>query len=325
MNMLIFQRLRQLLSGTVGGLLLHVEDERDLVFGAVFKAAAYQPKNRVKSIKTLSVKNQQSFNTCTWNSAILCKEFQEGKPLSVRFLVAAGREKGRIFGNGFASLRNSQQTLVEEGSCEETLCPDVKPDWNTYSSPSVLTYDAKMNAGEHKSQRYFLVQTLNDYMMCLDGDNIIQTGLEWYTGYNKFNVKEKCVLEPYTGVKVGGHAVACVGYDLDSGLLEFQNSFGEQYGNNGRFFVRIKDWFQMGFGGYVMVDVDNSQVIASYEGKDVKTSVGPGIYRIESGKKRVYHSADIFFKHGGRFGTDKTWQLISANILNSIPEGSPME
>ena len=80
----------------------------------------------------------------------------------------------------------------------------------------------------------------------------------------------------------------------------------------------------MGLPGYVTVDVQNASIFAAYEGKDVKSADAPQIYRIENGMKRVYPSEAIFFKHGGRFGTDRTWILISNTLLNSIPTGSPM-
>jgi hypothetical protein len=128
------------------------------------------------------------------------------------------------------------------------------------------------------------------------------------------------------GVAVGGHAFSCIGYDLDKGLLKFQNSFGRAYGDNGCFYIRISDWFNVVKSvGYVSIDADQSQIVAGYEGKDVKAEDAPQIYRIEGGKKRLYTSEFIFYSHGGRFGSDKTWKLISGALLRSIPEGAIMK
>lgn len=315
--------LVSLLVDHYGGLLPHVEDERDFKFSDVFGIASYQPKHTTWELPVISIKNQEAFNTCVWNSATAQKEAQEGVPLSVKYFVAAARKKGLLWGNGYAYLRSAQQLLCDTGVCEEAMLPDVKTSWDSYSDPAQVTYDRSINAAAHRSTRYFLVKTKDDFLKALDDGYSIQTGLTWFTGYRKENLAGDFTLKIGSGSAIGGHAVRCIGYNITKGTLKFQNSFGPDWGDRGCFYVKMSDWFRMGSAGYVTVDIDNSQIIASYNGKDVKGD-GPAIYRIEGGKKRVYPNEATFYKYGGKFGANKTWVAISNSLLNSIPVGDPM-
>lgn len=319
-----FQVLREVLitylNGHRGGLLPHKEDERDLQFGSLFGFLAYQPKHEVFELPTISIKSQNPFNTCVWNSAVAQKEVDEKVPLSVKFFVDAAKAKGRLWGNGFAYLRDAQITLCDTGVCEEALCPDVKTSWDTYSSNQSLSYTNSANATLHKSSRYFAVRTKDEILKALDDGHAVQTGFMWFSGYNNAG---SAPLVIGSGRQVGGHAVLLKGYDMKKGLFKFQNSFGKDYGDNGHFYVRMGDWLKLGTTGYVSVDIDNASLFAIYEGKDVKSDTSPAIFRVENGMKRVYPNEKIFFKYGGKFNP-KTWVPIANSILNSIPDGQPM-
>lgn len=333
--MLIFQIIAKFLlslfvKGAEGGLGLikHTPDERDYSYDDVFLGAqAYLPKHRVHEVKTLSIKNQLPFNTCTFASATLQKEVAEGVELSVKSLVSSAKQKGRITGDGYSTLRNAQQTIIDCGIAETGIIDDSRGGFETYASAKNLTKMVIDNAASHRSSKFFAVNTRDAWFKALDDGNAIQTWITWRTAYNMSGgLSSPFVLRIGAGVTVGGHAFSCIGYDLDKGLLKFQNSFGRAYGDNGCFYVRISDWFNVVKSvGYVSIDADQSQIIASYEGKDVKADGNPSIYRIENGKKRSYPSESIFYSHGGRFGSDKTWKLISSALLRSIPEGAIMK
>lgn len=318
--MIFLPWLKTTFSGLALGLLPHQEDERDFGFGEVFGASAYQPKHRVYEIPTLSIKNQSPLNTCVWNSATVQKEVAEGTQLSVRYLVAKAKQKGRLSGNGFASLRDAQQTLIDTGICEESLLPNVMMDWASYSSTSPISMNALANAEQHKASRFFIVKTKDEMLKAIDDGLVIQTGMMWRTGYR--SPAAPFILNIGSGNPITGHAFVLKGYDLNRNVWKFQNSFGPYWGDKGDFYVRMADW--SGFPGYVSVDADNSTLIASYEGKDVKSDDSPVIFRIQKGQKRPFLSEQSFFNAGGRFGTDKTWKLISKSLLNSIPVGQPM-
>lgn len=323
---MILDLIRQKLFMSNGGLIPHTDDERDLSFGAIFGLGTYTPKNKVVNIKTVSIKAQQPFNTCVWNAVTAQKEIDEKTKLSVRFLVALGKWRGFVSGNGFASIRNAMDLTRQYGIAEESACPDIRPDFATYASPKVLTQPILDNAKKHKTSRYFTVKSKDEWLQALDQGRAIVCGLTWRTGYQGANFVAPYTLRLGSGTVIGGHAVLCIGFNLDTGLLKFQNSFGEGVADHGCFYVKISEWFKIGSVGYVSVDMSNdTPIIASYEGKDVKSTSDPKIYRIQNGQKHWYPDERTFFSWGGRFGTDKTWQLISGSILDQIPRGEDMK
>jgi len=305
------------------GLLPHTEDERDYQFSMLGGIFGYTPKERKNEIAIVDVKNQGSLNTCVWNSATVQKEVDEKVALSVKYIVAQARAKGRCGWTGFAQLRDAQKTLVDTGICEETLFPDVKAGWPLYSDPAQITYEMDVNAAKHKSSSFFTVTTKDEYLKAIDDGHVIHTGTTWYTGYNSANLDATAILKPRSGTIVGGHAFVCVGYDLDKSLLKFQNSFGPLWGDHGCFYVIMSDWFGgMAFPGFINLDLPQTSLWAMYEGKDVK-GAGPAIYRIVNGAKCAFTSEATFNKHGGSFNP-RTWIQISDSLLNSIPVGPNM-
>jgi len=306
------------------GLLKHVIDERDLSFGAIFGITSYVPKNRVKDIQPITCKAQQPFNICCFASVTGMVEIDEGKELSMRSIVTYARSKGLLTGNGYSSLRNAQESVRQFGIAEATVLPEGPRDWESYSWSGLITAPIQSNAAIHKSERYFTVTSKDEYLKALDDNKTIQVGLDWYTGYqNQFYAPY--ILKLRSGVKIGGHAVYIRGYDLEKGLFKFQNSFGPGYGDNGCFYVRIDEWMRLGSIGYVRIDkVDNASLVRAYEGKDVKSAFDPKIYRIDNGMKRWYPNEQIYFKNGGRFGTDRTWVLVAQSIIDAAPNGQNM-
>lgn len=313
------------------GLLKDKEDERDWKYSALRAkdegiGIAYSPKNYRKQISTLSVKDQRPYNICCFAAATLQKEKDEGVELSPRSLVAYAKSAGYITGNGYSSLRNAQQAVIEHGIAEASLVKEEpKNDWSMYSSHySLLAKPIKENAAKHKAKSQLLLTSQSDWFHALDNDRIIQTGCKWYTGYN--NLKDPYVLPIGSGVYVGGHSFACVGYDIGNKVFICQNSFGSNWGSNGIFYVRFAD-FSAFYQGRLTVDIPEmvNTVAATYEGKDIKSNNDPKIYRVMGGKKLLYPDEKTFFSWGGKFGTDKTWVMVSSQILSAIPDGGVMK
>lgn len=313
---------------TYGGLIQDSPDTRDFEFGVLRGLfGGYEPKHRKHRIKTLSVKDQFPHNTCVWNSYVASREPVEGVLLSVQGLVRYAKSRGYVRGNGFSSLKEAQKAGIEFGIPSLAVSRDSNLDWPSYSN-GVITDELRRDASKHKAGSFFAVKTRDEIIRALDEDRIIHTGMDWYTGYNMSGgFRAPWVIKPGSGYKVGGHAVILIGYDLDRGVFEFQNSFGADYGDSGLFYIKIDDWLRMGMIGYVTVDAEDTDLtgfIASYNGCDVKTANSPAVFRIMNGEKRPFTDPLVFHAFGGTFD-DGSVRVVAGRFLDLAPQGTPMD
>jgi len=315
---------------TAGGLLPHEEDERDFKYEDLGGIFDYKPKHEIHEIPTRFVKNQGSLNTCVWNSFAVAAEACEDVELSPRSMVKYAVQNGFIRGNGYSTLREGQEVGRKFGIAEEKVDPNHLMDWDSYAH-GALSLPTIESAEQHKSKSYFSVTSKNEFLKALDDGHVIHTGFNWYSSYNMSGgLRAPWILSWGKGYKVAGHAVACVGYNTKLQLLKFKNSFGPDYGDNGCFYVRFADWFRApGLPGFVRVDLDTNQLaefLKNYEGKDVKSTNDPAIYRIQGGVRRPYPNENTFYAWGGRFGAeqDRNFVEISGALLNQAPIGAPM-
>jgi hypothetical protein len=225
------------------GLLPTPRDDRDFETG-IFRWFGYTPKNTVKVIKTIGVKNQGPLNTCQWNAATTCKEVDEKVELSVRSLVAQGLKMGLVTGDGFSNLRSGQKVLQDWGIVKQNLCLEGPLVWNTYKD--VNTDALKNDAAEHKIKSFWYVTSRNDALKLLDDNRPIVTGLMWYTNFNQGGgFSYPWIIESNGQYQVGGHAVSIIGYIFGykgisnnkllvgaggKNVYIVQNSYGENWG-----------------------------------------------------------------------------------------------
>lgn len=326
----ILQRIKNQLLGEkingkryLCGMLKHTADARDFQYSWLGAAAPLAP---LVDIKTVTIRDQKNLNNCCFQAAVTQKDVDEGLILSARYVTAEAAKRGRVVGNGFSSLRNAQQTIVDIGACEQSFLPEVDTDFNRYIDPSNLTYNVEVNGELHKSKAFFQATTKQDWLNALNSGRIIHTGLEWYTGYNMNNgLSAPYVLTLGKGLQIGGHSVVCKGYDLAKNLYKFQNSYGPAYGDNGCFYVDISAWHASSesYVGYVTVDTDYwNPASRAFEGKDVKGN-GPKIYRILNGQRCWYPSEAVFNYFGGTF-SPPSYVPIADLLLNAISDGPNM-
>jgi hypothetical protein len=136
---------------------------------------------------------------------------------------------------------------------------------------------------------------------------------------------------------VGGHALALIGYDLPRNVYVIQNSYGDSWGgyvdslgtkHTGCFAVDMDFFDKVGHATYQRIDMDESidELIASYEGKDVKVADKNGLFRIQNGTKCPYPDSVTFFAYGGKYGKwGKTYVGIAQSLLDKIPMGTVMD
>lgn len=164
------------------------------------------------------------------------------------------------------TLLNQLQTphCIGFGGTHWGIADPTNDKWTT-ADAHALYYACKVLDGEPKAEDGSSVRTLaqelqkmgrlNEYVWCARVDETgsqqgeavadwllnqgpVIFGTNWYE--DMFNPDAKGLIKP-TGKLAGGHCFLGIGVDLDTGLFEFAQSWGYDWGVNGHFFMKIKD------------------------------------------------------------------------------------
>jgi hypothetical protein len=317
------------------GLLPNPIDGRDFQLGSIWGNlfGTYEPLHQRKEIQTISIKDQKRINTCGWCSSVVQKEVDEGVELSVRGNVVYGKRNGLLSGDGYSYLRNNQKVLVDFGAQEEKDLPDIgHGNWNEYSV-SVLDM---VKAGVHKAQSFWTVSNRNELFKLLDENRVVQAGMEWFSGFNQGGgFKSPWLIDKSLGFSVGGHAIAIIGYDLNyqgKQVYIIQNSYGEQWGDNGKFYVEMsymdRQMFSWGgYGCYATLDIqpDLGSFLNQYDGKNVKAQGEPTIYLIQKGVKKPYLHEMDYFAFNVEDSMMKNFEIVDKQLLDKVKKGDNMD
>lgn len=290
------------------------------VLGGFF---GYTPEHIHERIETLGVKNQRQVNSCVLQGTSLQKEIDEGMELSAGSLGAYCKSKG-LLGEGGMSIQAALKATLDFGIAEEKVCPTQNTTFAEFTNPVQLNQATLYNAGGHKSESYWSTRSLDTILQNIDMGKIVQTGLYWYPSYS--NPKNFILELPKQKEASFGHDVDVIGYNLDYNgekVIEFQNSYGEEWGDEGLFYVRFADYFKIiNFSGYFVLDIPKDRarwlslnagkVIAPLDAKD------PRRYAIVGNQKRhIQNMAILFMLH--YVPTDIV--VDTDNILPTLEEG----
>lgn len=134
-----------------------------------------------------------------------------------------------------ATLRNTMKTMVTAGVCPEKM-------WKYYRSwkkePTKECYDVAM---ENQVMEYLRVtHSLDEIKLCLADGHPVAFGMMLYESFMSDDVtRHGYVPFPKLGRErgMGGHAVLAVGYDDSQKHLIVRNSWGDQWGDGGYFYL----------------------------------------------------------------------------------------
>lgn len=315
-----------------GGLKTEKQDPRDFQLGSLW-GFSYKPKHERWELPTVSIKDQGSLNTCTQASATVQKEKDEEIELSEQSLTCFAKAMGLITGDGFSTLTNIQKAVKEYGIARKSLLNGTR-NWSTYSSAANLTKEVRDDAAKHKSLSYWSANSRDEKLKALDEGHILHTGMTWYSGFNMYGgFTAPFIIYKNSGVKVGGHAVVIIGYDMEyygKKVYILQNSYGSDWGDKGRFYVDMDFFDTYGHAAYAQKDipVDTGKFLRDYTGKQVKAKGDPKIYLIQNGKKRSFGDGTKFkYLFFGKFGPEgeRSYEMVDPEILSQIPEGEEMK
>lgn len=314
------------------GLIKEKADERDLTLGLSF--FGYTPKHKVKVLDIYSIKNQH-YNTCSQESFTGVAEIYKKKKLSEQSQTCFMKATGRISEDGFATLKTNMQSGIENGIADKKMLndDDFAMSFDQYASGTKLTQPVRESASFNKIKNYASVSGRNARLQTLDNGEPLYTGMDWYSGFNmNGGFTSPFIITGNKGWLVGGHAVYIIGYDLPRNVYIVQNSYGETWGgyvdsegvkHAGTFAVDMDYFDKYGHATYKVIDIDENidELIAQYEGKQVKVKGSPAIYKIVNGMKKSYPDAMTFYADGGFYGKWGTsYVSISGALLDRIPD-----
>ncbi len=150
--------------------------------------------------------------------------------------------EGNLETDAGAQLYSGIIVLKTKGLCSERLYPYIQTKYK--ESPELYTYIEAIN---YKLDDYrILKQNLNDMKASIQLGNPFFFGIYLFKSKSQEKpdidliTKEKNWILPYPTYNddyVGGHAITAVGYDDDKKLMKIRNSWGENWGDKGHFYL----------------------------------------------------------------------------------------
>lgn len=189
------------------------------------------------------VYNQGKLGSCTANAIVGAYQFdeihqEEPSPINPSRLFLYYNERdteGHDDTDSGAEIRDGIKSICKVGLCSEASWPyDItkfteKPSENCYQE-----------ATQHQCVKYRRVsQNVNDLRTCLARGNPFVFGFEVFRSFEAQEVAQTGIMRmPTEGEEVlGGHAVMCVGYSDSKRCFLVRNSWGEDWGEAGYFWM----------------------------------------------------------------------------------------
>lgn len=165
----------------------------------------------------------------------------------------------------------------------------------------------------------------------------IATYCEWYSGDNVIGMNGNSpMMGMPSGSDYGGHMFPIIGWIIYQGIECYvvANSWGNEWGYHGLFLVPLNG--VVGRLGIGFVHVDKQQrlladLLAQYDGKNVRIPGKPEHYRCELGVLRKYPDEIVWWAHGNLFGFNvydifqEDFDLIPKGIDMRIEDGKDKE
>ncbi len=214
-------------------------DQRDYLFGAIYKIPAKLPASVDLRAQCPPVEDQGNLGSCTANALAGALEFLELKDkvsfvdLSRLFIYYNERViEHTVNSDSGAMLRDGIKTLAKQGVCPEPMWPYVISQFT--KKPTASCYK---NAADHQITSYQRLLTVDEMRACLAEGYPFVFGFTVYESFESATVaRTGTVNMPKPGEKVlGGHAVVAVGYNDKQKRFIVRNSWGTGWGQKGYF------------------------------------------------------------------------------------------
>ena len=236
------------------------EDKRDYLLGAIQPDTKELPEEYLLRDKMSSVQ-RQNWGTCTSHAVDGAKEFLDkidyGREvkLAQKFIYHNTKKISGLWTIQGDFTRNALKSVTQYGACKEETFPDVKGDsWWKYVR-EVPSEEAYKEAKEFRARTYWSVDVTleNIKQACFRNHKPLVMGLRWSKDYSK-GIDGAGRLPVPTSFYTG-HAILFVGWTKDE--MWFRNSFGENWGNGGYFYIPMSEWDKHKFNtkAWIVLDV----------------------------------------------------------------------
>ena len=189
------------------------------------------------------VYNQEKLGSCTANAIAAAYEFDQVKQgeknaflPSRLFIYYNEREKeGHTDTDCGAEIRDGIKSINKQGVCPESMWPYNTSEFTT--KPTTACYQTALN---HRAIRYKkVIHDLSHLKACLKSGLPFVFGFAVYESFEDEEVSTTGVMSiPSPGEKMlGGHAVMAVGYDDSQKHFIVRNSWGQEWGDQGYFYM----------------------------------------------------------------------------------------
>ena len=189
----------------------------------------------VKFLINPPVKDQGREGSCVFNATTTMVEARQGiidnnyPPvlLSRHYAYYKYREKyGDVNSDQGASIFWAFKSMSETGICREDLWP-YEPEYFARVPSPEADRDAKL----HPLGTYYQLETIEDMLYCIDEGYGFVGGISIYENFPD-NLWPGGVVPMPSGSFLGGHGIYYCGYDTHARMMQWQNSWGESFGDS---------------------------------------------------------------------------------------------
>jgi C1A family cysteine protease len=225
------------------GWLPDIPDKRDFPFKLVAPVKVAVPKAYDLRWNCSVVENQAEIGSCTGNAAAGDLEYKDNKndkkylEVSRLFIYYNGRSYiDCIDQDSGAYIRDVIKGLAEFGACDEQFWP-----YDTKKFSDKPPKKAYTDALKRKIHSYYRIKEdrVNACKQAIYAGHPVIFGFTVYSGFESPEVSKtgKMWLPKPDESMVGGHAVLMVGYNDEIGCFIVRNSWGEEWGDKGYFYM----------------------------------------------------------------------------------------